>query len=69
MNGLLPISEMDQDLTEKEKRQTFNFIAASSSFSLLGNNCRFHGKSGWPRHKENGEFGYQFFQTGETQGI
>ena len=24
---------------------------------------------GWPRHRENGEFGSYFFQTGKTQGI
>ena len=26
-------------------------------------------KSGWPRHRENREFGSYFFQTGKTQGI
>ena len=25
--------------------------------------------SGWPRHRENREFGSYFFQTGKTQGI
>ena len=25
--------------------------------------------SGWPRHRENREFGSHFFQTGKTQGI
>ena len=25
--------------------------------------------AGWPRHRENREFGHQFFQTGKTQGI
>ena len=24
---------------------------------------------GWPRHRENWEFGSYFFQTGKTQGI
>ena len=24
---------------------------------------------GWPRHRENREFGSYFFQTGKTQGI
>ena len=27
------------------------------------------GSSGWPRHRENREFGSYFFQTGKTQGI
>ena len=27
------------------------------------------GISGWPRHRENREFGSYFFQTGKTQGI
>ena len=27
------------------------------------------GRAGWPRHRENREFGYYFFQTGKTQGI
>ena len=26
-------------------------------------------KTGWPRHRENREFGSYFFQTGKTQGI
>ena len=26
-------------------------------------------QSGWPRHRENREFGSYFFQTGKTQGI
>ena len=26
-------------------------------------------KAGWPQHRENREFGCQFFQTGKTQGI
>ena len=25
--------------------------------------------SGWPRHRENREFGSYFFQTGKIQGI
>ena len=25
--------------------------------------------TGWPRHRENREFGSYFFQTGKTQGI
>ena len=25
--------------------------------------------TGWPRHREKGEFGSYFFQTGKTQGI
>ena len=25
--------------------------------------------AGWPRHRENREFGSYFFQTGKTQGI
>ena len=37
-----------------------------------GRGCLFpgvHGTPGWPRHRENREFGYYFFQTGKTQGI
>ena len=26
------------------------------------------GNAGWPRHRENREFGSYFFQTGKTQG-
>ena len=26
-------------------------------------------QTGWPRHRENREFGSYFFQTGKTQGI
>ena len=34
-------------------------------FIIFGNkHC-----SGWPRHRENREFGSYFFQTGKTQGI
>ena len=30
---------------------------------------RMHISTGWPRHRENREFGCSFFQTGKTQGI
>ena len=33
---------------------------------LLGQSSIF---TGWPRHRENGEFGYQIFQTGKTGNL
>ena len=31
--------------------------------------CSVKGSTGWPRHRENREFGSYYFQTGNTQGI
>ena len=31
--------------------------------------CSTSAHTGWPRHRENREFGSYFFQTGKTQGI
>ena len=37
--------------------------------NYLVGNCSLMFSSGWPRHRENREFGSYFFQTGKTQGI
>ena len=36
---------------------------------ILFANTLHHSGTGWPRHRENREFGSYFFQTGKTQGI
>ena len=36
---------------------------------LSGRNYSTSVSTGWPRHRENREFGSYFFQTGKTQGI
>ena len=41
----------------------FFFSGCLNKISILNTN------SGWPRHRENREFGSYFFQTGKTQGI
>ena len=36
---------------------------------MAGGACVVDTTTGWPRHRENREFGSYFFQTGKTQGI
>ena len=46
-----------------------SYVPSNSKLANIWTVQSIQGQSGWPRHRENREFGSYFFQTGKTQGI
>ena len=57
--------------TSKTPFQNFSILSSPLYLGIsLSTQNNFHSSTtGWPWHRENREFGCQFFQTGKTQGI
>ena len=73
---LLKYSHPSQWLNNVERQRYQNWPLRWPGFHVLPAGslvnsaiCENVTKSGWPRHRENREFGSYFFQTGKTQGI
>ena len=63
-----PSSERKLYLRNMLKRM-WGFLAIFLLIHFLVVYYYYKHKPGWPRHRENREFGSYFFQTGKTQGI
>ena len=65
--GIPTISALSYEQTERQRQAS----AAAAAAPMLVNGDATHDapNAGWPRYRENREFGSYFFQTGKTQGI